>query len=121
MKLIKIGAIAFCLVAAVVVIGMNSRRSPRVLDSVPPGDIVLVKCANEQCEAVNQMNKREYYTLVDEISARMPITPASPPPVACKECQEVSAHKAVKCTECGHVFIRGEKPNDGPGRCPICG
>jgi hypothetical protein len=122
-NLIKIGAIVLCLLAAIVVLvlQMNSKQAHRGLDSIPSGDIVLIKCGNEQCGAVYQMNKKEYYTLVDEVAARMLNTPESPPPVACKECQEASARKAVKCTECGHVFFYGEKPNDYPDRCPKCG
>jgi len=118
-NVIKIGAIVLCLLATIVivVIRMNSKRGPRGLDSIPPGDIVLIKCENKQCEAVYQMNKKEYYTLVDEVAARMPNTPESPPPVACKECQEASARRAVKCTECGHVFYYDEKLD----RCPECG
>ena len=122
-NLIKIGTIVLCLLATIVivVIWMNSKRGPHGLDSIPPGDIVLIKCENKQCEAVYQMNKKEYYTLVDEVASRMLNTPTSPPPVACKECQEASARKAVKCTECGYVFFYGEKPNDYPDRCPKCG
>ncbi len=122
-NIIKIGAIVLCLLATIVivVIRMNPKRGSRGLDSIPPGDIVLIKCENKQCEAVYKMNKKEYYTLVDEVAARMPNTPESPLPVACKECQEASARKAVKCTECGHVFFYGEKPNDYPDRCPKCG
>jgi hypothetical protein len=118
-NIIKIGAIVLCLLATIVivVIRMNPKRGPRGLDSIPPGDIVLIKCENKQCEAVYQMNKKEYYTLVDEVSDRMLNTPASLPPVACKECQEVSARRAVKCTECRHVFHYDEKLD----RCPECG
>ncbi len=120
-KVIKLGAIVLCLLAAIVVLLMSPKRGSRGLESVPSGDIVLIKCENAQCEAVYQTSKREYYALVDEVASLMPNTPTSPPPVACKECQEASARKAVKCTECGHVFFPGEKSNDGPDRCPACG
>lgn len=120
-KTIKIGAIALCLLAAIVVVGMNPKRGSSGLERIPSGDTVLIKCENAQCEAVYQMNKREYYALVDEVAARMPNTPTSPPPVACQECQAASARKAMKCTACGHVFFSADTPGAGADRCPECG
>lgn len=120
-KMIKISIIVVCLALAAIVFTMHSKRGPRGLASIPRGDIVWIKCKNPQCGAEYQMSKREFLELVEERVANMAGSPASAPPVACKECRELSARRAVKCEKCGHVFFYGANRNDFPDRCPECG
>jgi len=117
--MIKIGTIVVCLALAAVVFTKHSKRGPRGLTSIPRGDVVLVKCGNPQCGAEYQMNKREFLEKVEERSAGG--SPPTAPPVACKECGELSARRAVKCEKCGVVFFYGANRNDFPDRCPECG
>jgi hypothetical protein len=118
-KLLKISTIVVCLVLAVVVFTKNSRRGPRGLTSIPRGDVVWVKCSNPQCGAEYQMNKREFLEKVEERSAGG--SPGSAPPIACKQCRQLSARRAVKCEKCRHIFFYTPSRNDFPDRCPKCG
>ncbi|MHC4165469.1 MAG: hypothetical protein ACYSWQ_00765 [Planctomycetota bacterium] len=118
-KLIKIVTIVVCLALAGIALLKHFKGGPRGLASIPRGDVVWVKCGDSQCGAEYQMNRREFLEKVEERSAGG--SPGSAPPVACKECQKLSARRAVKCEKCGHMFFYGANRNDFPDRCPECG
>jgi len=89
------------------------------LDSIPKDEMIWVKCANEECGAEYQMNRRTYFKSLRE----------SPyfedydvdPPLICKECGKASIYKAMKCEKCGGVFFPVSVSKDWGDRCPACG
>ena len=84
------------------------------------GQIQWVKCANPDCSAAYEMDKKEFHEyLRDHIN---PANPMATPPLPCKECGKESIYKAVKCEKCGDIFFDGTVgANDYSDRCPKCG
>lgn len=115
-KSIMIGIIVVCLVAAAAITYINRPKSDRSFDNIPADATIWMKCRNPACEAVYEMNEREYNKRVqideDSMKAR---------PMRCEKCGEDSAYRAEKCEKCGFVFERGTVLGDLPDRCPECG
>jgi predicted Zn-ribbon and HTH transcriptional regulator len=117
-KPIMIGVIVVCLVVAGLITFARRGGSGGGIGSIPESEMIWVKCNNPDCKAEYQMSKREYY---EEQKKRFNPLARSTPALTCKECGKDSLYKAVKCENCGYVFIEGiSGQNDFPDRCPKC-
>jgi DNA-directed RNA polymerase subunit RPC12/RpoP len=70
------------------------------------------------CGATFEMGKRDYFkTVEDATKPGVMITPA----ITCTKCRRQAAMRAVKCENCGTVFLWDSVPRDYSDRCPKCG
>ena len=113
-KPIMLGIVVALLVLASVMAYTN--RSKRGASGTKA---VWVKCGSPDCEAEYQMDKKEYTKFVSEHAE--PDTISVTPPMVCKECEEESAFRSVKCEKCGLIFFWRTVPKDYADRCPGCG
>jgi hypothetical protein len=117
-KPIMIGVIVVCLVVAGLITFARRGGGGGSINSIPEGDMTWVKCNNPDCKAEYQMSKREFYKQQKERFNPMARTA---PPLVCKECGKDSLYMAIKCQNCGAVFIEGiSGQNDFSDRCPVC-
>lgn len=117
-KPIMIGVIVVCLVVAGLITFARRRGSAGGINSLSDSDMMWVKCNNPDCKAEYQMGKKAFYKAQQERFNPMARTA---PPITCKECGKDSLFQAVKCENCGNVFIQGiSGQNDFPDRCPKC-
>jgi len=119
-KPIMIGVIVLCLIAAGAILWGTGGGGGGTVDTIPEGELIWVKCANDSCGATYQMSKKAYFKYIEENAQTMSPTA---PPLVCEKCGEQSGYRAEKCTNpaCGIVFFRGAVPNDFADRCPECG
>jgi len=108
-KPIMIGIIVVCLVVAG---GITYFRLSGDTNEIPKGEMMWVKCANPNCEAEYEMEKRAYYDSAATTSTGIP---------KCEKCGENSLFAAIKCEKCGKVFIPGTVVGEVRDRCPYCG
>ena len=117
-KPIMIGVIVVCLVGAGLYTFARRGGGGGGISSIPESEMIWVKCNNPDCKAEYQMSKREYY---EEQKKLFNPVARTTPPLTCKECGKASLYKAVKCENCGYVFIEGiSGQNDFSDRCPKC-
>ena len=118
-KPIMIGVIIVCLAVAGIYTYSRSGGGGGTVDSIPEGEQIWVKCANDSCGATYQTGKRAYFKFIEDNA--QPMSPSAPP-LTCEKCGEQSGYRAEKCTNpaCGIVFFRGAVPNDFADRCPEC-
>ncbi len=111
--------VCFILVAVIGYKYIFTSGSGDTVDSIPEGELIWVKCANDSCGGTYQTGKRAYFKFIEENA--QPMSPSAPP-LACEKCGEQSGYRAEKCTNsaCGIVFFRGAVPNDFADRCPEC-
>lgn len=116
-KQILIGVVVICLVVAAVM-AFSGGEPDGTSTSRFKGKQVWIKCANEECAAEYQMDKEQYFIALRE---NMDPQVIGIPGLPCKECDEPSIYRAIKCAKCEMVFFKGES---GPGKideCPDCG
>ncbi len=119
-KSVMIVVIVASLASAALITYLSRRSGDIGLDEFE-GQMQLVKCANRNCGAVYEIDKKKYYELLEEES-RKHVDDMGPLAITCEKCGENSIFKAVKCEKCGEVFFYGEVgANDFPDRCPKCG
>jgi ribosomal protein L40E len=119
-KQVLIGIIVACLVLAGVVTYMTSRGGNSGLEAFK-GQSQWVKCANQNCGAAYELDKKKYIELVQE-ETRRNVDATGPVAIVCETCGEQSAFRAEKCEKCGEVFFYGAAgPSDFSDRCPKCG
>ncbi len=118
-KPILIGVIIACFAVAGIYTYSRHSGGGGTVDSIPEGEQIWVKCANDSCGGTYQTGKRAYFKFVEENA--QPMSPSAPP-LTCEKCGEQSGYRAEKCTNssCGIVFFRGAVPNDFADRCPEC-
>jgi ssDNA-binding Zn-finger/Zn-ribbon topoisomerase 1 len=115
-KMIMIGVIVVCIVAAVIITVATYSTSPGGIESIKRGTAMFwVKCRNPKCENTWQMDKRDYFDYIEKYRAGMTV-----PAIVCPKCGEKSGYRAEKCGKCEFVFERGSVPNDVADRCPKC-
>jgi rubrerythrin len=113
-KMIMIGVIVACIVAAIVItVATHSGSSSGGVDSIKRGTMIWLKC--RKCENTWQMDKRDYFEYIEKYRVGMTI-----PPLVCPKCSEKEGYRAEKCEKCGFIFERGTT-NDLVDRCPKCG
>jgi predicted Zn-ribbon and HTH transcriptional regulator len=110
--------IAVCLVLAVVIFLVTRGGGSAGLDTMQRGELTWVMCNNPACKATYEIDLKDYYTELQE-KARINPVMAGTPALVCKECNEESIFRAVKCEKCGHMFFHGN-PADFDDRCPEC-
>ncbi len=113
--------IVLCFVSAAVIFVVRQSQRDAGVESLKPGKLTWVKCM--ECEALCQMDEKDYYRQIQEKKRANPDLTMLPmdPPLACKECGKEAAFRAVKCEKCGHVFFYGaRKEIDHADRCPKC-
>ncbi len=116
-KPIMLGVIVVCLVLAGAIAYMN-RPKRSGLDSIPSGQMIWVKCANSDCGAEYQIDRKGYLEYKEKHQNPMSL---SAPPLVCEKCEKKSVFKAVKCEKCGLIFVYGAAPKGFADRCPECG
>lgn len=83
-------------------------------------EMTWVKCNNPACGAEYEMGLKKYYDEVQEKASANPLA-MSTPALTCQKCSKNSVYRAIKCENCGNVFIEGiSGANDLPDRCPKC-
>lgn len=88
------------------------------IQSIDAGEMITLMCRNEKCGHVFDMEKRDYYTKVEEV--RRP-NDFGWPKIECPECGRKTIDRAVRCQNCDKVFFMYAVLNDFPDRCPYCG
>ncbi|MFA5251104.1 MAG: hypothetical protein WC454_00765 [Phycisphaerae bacterium] len=114
-KIIMIGIIVACIVAAIV-ITVATQSSGDGVDSLRRGQaMVWIKCRSPKCENTWQMDKKDYFEYLEKNRSGMTV-----PGIACPKCNEVSGYRAEKCAKCDTIFERvtGSSVID---KCPKCG
>jgi predicted Zn-ribbon and HTH transcriptional regulator len=117
-KMIMVAIIVVCIAAAVIITVATHSGSSGGIDSIPPDQMVWLKCRNPKCENEWQMGKRAYFEYLEKHHDPTAMTVA---PIDCPKCGEKSGYRAEKCVKCGFIFERGSVPNDVADRCPKCG
>jgi ribosomal protein L40E len=116
-KMIMIGVIVVCIVAAVIItVATHSGSSTGGVDSIKRGEMIWIKCRDPKCENAWQMDKRDYYEYIEKYRVGMVV-----PGIVCPKCGEKNGYRAEKCGKCEFVFERGSVPNALPDKCPKCG
>jgi hypothetical protein len=130
-KLVMLGVVVVCFSLAVGITVYRRHKEgsgPTGIESIKRGEMIWVKCDNEECEAEYQMDKREYFEYLQdhpptpEQFAAMMSDPnvRGATPLVCNKCKQESVFRGEKCDKCGIVFIRGTVRHDFADRCPEC-
>ena len=117
-KTIQILIIIVCFIVAGVLAYtfIFSSGGPQISSDV----MTWVKCNNPACGAEYEMGKRKYYEDVEEKARANPLAPTAPP-LTCQKCGKNSIYHAIKCENCGNVFIEGiSGASELSDRCPKC-
>jgi len=111
--------IVVCLVlAGIIFLATRSGRSGGA-DNLPRGELYLVKCNNQACGAIYEIDRVDYFKEIEQKASANPLSFATPA-LTCAKCGKESAFRAVKCENCGTVFFYGTVPGDFGDRCPEC-
>jgi len=120
-KTVMIVVVVACLVSAALITFLTRKSRSATGLSQFAGQMQLVKCANKNCVAVYEIDKKKYYELVEE-ELRQHADEMGPLAITCEKCSQKSVFSAMKCEKCSEVFFSGEvSANDFPDRCPKCG
>ena len=116
-KYVMIGIIVACIALAAGITYFNMGGSG---GSRGPSSIAML-C--DSCGATYELTSEEFREQTrNSPMGRNPMMMAGPMILPCKECGEVAAYRAEKCTQCGEVFVRGDAGDEKyPDRCPGCG
>lgn len=115
-KIVILAVLAFA--AAGLIFFFTQSDSDQGIESIGKEEQITLMCRNSQCGHVYEMNKREYYSLIEEV--RRP-EQFNWPRIECPECGQKSIDRAVRCQGCDKVFFLYSVLNDYPDRCPYCG
>ena len=116
-KPVMIGFIVVCLgLASAIAYMSRPRRSG--LDSVPRGQMIWIKCRNPDCRAEYQIDNKDYWEYIEK--NRNPVS-LSMPALICRDCENKSVFRAVKCEKCGLIFFHGTVRGNFADTCPECG
>ncbi|MBL7185171.1 MAG: hypothetical protein ISS70_02510 [Phycisphaerae bacterium] len=116
-KPVMIGFIVVCLGLASAIAYM-SRPKRSGLDSVPRGQMIWVKCRNPDCGAEYQIDNKDYWEYIEKHRNPMLL---SAPSLICRDCENKSVFRAVKCEKCGLIFFHGTVHGNFADTCPECG
>ncbi len=94
-------------------------RSTGGIKSIKGEDLMWVMCQNPNCKSAYQIDKKDYYTQIDEKMRANPMS-IQTPALTCQKCGQNSVYRAVKRPKCGHMFFYGKR-GDFDDRCPECG
>ncbi len=115
-KPLMIGIIVACLVSAAGIFYVTNKGSSAPTRNTSPRQML---CINEDCGAEFEFSSEEFREQMTQM-ARPPMRMMAPTFI-CPECEQESAVLALKCAECGTVFIAGEAEDPRySDRCPNC-
>ena len=77
------------------------------------GQAVYIKCTNPKCGYIQKMDKAEYFQIINDKYG------GEEKGFDCPECGRKS-YRAMECSKCGAIFIRGAVRGDLVDRCPEC-
>ncbi|UCG56492.1 MAG: hypothetical protein JSU70_16715 [Phycisphaerales bacterium] len=115
---IYVVVIVLCLLIAIGIFIKTQSGGPTGVDSIKRGEMLWMMCNNPACKANYQIDKKDYYTEIQESMKASPVL-AGTPAIVCQTCNEESIFRAVKCPNCEHMFFYGN-PADFDDRCPEC-
>ena len=89
------------------------------------GGSVQMLCTNPDCSKDYEISKNDFRQQVREIAtgpnARLG-SMGQMPPLTCKYCSQESVYKAIKCDQCGEIYIPDRSVRTSyPDTCPECG
>ena len=128
-KIVMFAVIILCIILTTIIYKCTSGGGPESgPQSIKRGESIWVKCKNPDCEYEYQMDKKDYYLLMEktpptpEDFKKMLTDPKATPsiPIFCEKCKQKTVFKAVKCEKCNLIFFSGTVPNDFTDRCPSC-
>ena len=114
-KIIMFAVITLCIILTIIIYKSTSSRPESGPQSIKRGEFIWVKCKNPDCEYEYQMDKKDYYLLMEknpptpEDFKRMLTDPRAAPSIP------------ISCEKCNLIFFSGTVPNDFTDRCPSCG
>ncbi len=116
-KTIMIGVIVVCLVLAGAVTYFRTVGAREDLSGFA-GQMIWVVCTNTDCGVQYSMDKQVFYEEAKKKGKGYAVRA-----LTCKECDEDSLYKAIKCEKCGEVFFKGAVMKEGvfEDTCPECG
>jgi ribosomal protein L37AE/L43A len=118
-KTLSLCIVIFCLIVSGVILWATNSGGDSGIESYQ-GEMLWLKCNNPQCRSSYQIDKSEYFRLVQHKQVNMPISTTTPP-LKCKDCGKDSVYRAVKCPNCGEMFFHGASgPGYFPDMCPKC-
>jgi len=129
-KIVMFAVIILCVILTIIIYKSTSGGPETGPGSIKRGELIWVKCNNPDCEHDYQMDKKDYYTLIDkspfsaeDFQRMLSSDPNSAPsiPLVCEKCKQKTVFKAVKCENCSLIFFSGSVPSDFADRCPSCG
>jgi len=110
----KITVIIACVVLVALITYLTLPKRIGV-GTINENESVWLKCSNSACNSEYQIGKKPYFEFIQEnASPRM-----MRPPMLCKECNQKTVYRAVKCDKCGLIFYYGTS-KDFMDRCPKC-
>ena len=115
---VMIGIVVVCLLVAIgITISSRTGGSAR-------GSLQML-CTNPDCGKDYEMSKNDFRQKVREM-ATGPDARLGPmgqmPPLTCEYCGKESVHKAIKCEQCGEIYIPDRSVRTSyPDKCPECG
>lgn len=117
-KMIMIGIIVVCIVAAIVItVATHSGSSEGGIDTIKKGaGMFWIKCRDPKCGNTWQMDMRDYFEYIEKNRIGMTV-----PGIVCPKCGAKDGYRAEKCPKCGFIFETVNNTNDVPDRCPKCG
>ena len=118
-KKVMLGLIIVCLVLAIGITAVTNMGGSGGGGS-RSNEPVQMLCMNEECGADFEMSAEEYREQMMQ-GGMMGPGPMAQTPIECPECGMRSAFRAVKCKECGTIFMQDYTSGDFPDRCPECG
>jgi len=106
-------------VAAGIIAHKNATKPepPIGIESIAPDKTVLMKCKNADCAVEYEISQKEYFETLQELVDPMKM---DMPGIACKECGQIEAYRAIKCTKCGEIFFYGQSEGF-VDKCTECG
>jgi rubredoxin len=109
----KIIIVLVCILIAGIIFAVTLTGSDEGIDKLS-GEVVYIKCTNPNCAYVEEIDKADFFQMIhkeyDDVEANL----------ECSKCGS-RAYRAIKCSNCGHIFRKGTVGNDYRDRCPECG
>jgi len=119
-KPIMIGVIVGCLAVAGAITYFTHSGGGGGIPDTFADEYVWMVCRNPACGHSWEMNKKEYYEMVEQFRIENPGVMENPA-ATCPKCGEPSGYAGFKCEKCGLVFEKAAVPNTFEDKCPKCG
>ena len=115
-KLVMVVVAISCIVLAVGITFVTSRGPSS--GGASNSDILML-C--DSCGETYEITREEYREEMRKLGPQMMMM-RGPVILTCKQCGEVAAYRAMRCSECDEPFVLGDAGDEQyPDRCPECG